>query len=143
MSSRKVVLVTAALTCLVCAAATGLTLSSATNSLWLKFLIFFLLSVTHEGVRLGRKTYLIDMASGNKRTEYVAVSNTVFGLLLLVIGLAGALLVQVSLTAVLGVFSLSALLAVILGWRLPEVQQEGWQSAEITNAASHNKMPPA
>ena len=90
---------------------------------WLMLGLFFLLSVTHEGVRLGRKTYLVDMASGNRRTEYVAVSNSIIGLLLLVIGLGGALLAQVSTAAVLTLFALSGLLALFTGLRLPEVQE--------------------
>lgn len=47
---------------------------------------FFLLGVCHAGVRLGRKTYLVDMATGNQRTAYVAVSNTLIGFLLLLVG---------------------------------------------------------
>lgn len=123
ISSRKVLLLTAALTCLICLVSATLAMFGNENSFWLLLILFFLLSVTHEGVRLGRKTYLIDMASGNRRTDYVAVSNSVIGLLLLIIGLAGALLAQFSLVAVFTAFALSALLAVISGWRLPEVQQ--------------------
>ena len=85
--------------------------------------MFFLLSVTHEGVRLGRKTYLVDMAAGNRRTEYVAVSNSIIGLLLLIVGLAGAVLAQFSVVAVLVLFAVSGLFAVLIGLRLPEVQE--------------------
>ncbi len=123
LSSRKVLLLTAAATSLICAVASGLALSANSNSFWLILGLFFLLSVTHEGVRLGRKTYLVDMASGNRRTEYVAVSNTVIGLLLLIIGLAGALVAQVSLVAILALFALSALFAFVAGLSLPEVQE--------------------
>ena len=38
---------------------------------------YFLLNVAHEGVRLGRKTHLIDIATAENRASYVAVSNTV------------------------------------------------------------------
>ena len=51
--------------------------------------IFLVLNVMHGGVRLGRKVYLVDMASGENRAAYVAVSNTVIGLLMLVGGLIG------------------------------------------------------
>jgi len=122
-SSRKVLLLTAAATCLICAVASGLALTANSNSFWLVLGLFFLLSVTHEGVRLGRKTYLVDMAAGNRRTDYVAVSNSVIGLLLLVIGLVGALAAQYSLVAVLSFFALSGLFAALTGLRLPEVQQ--------------------
>ena len=63
------------------------------------------------------------MASGNRRTDYVAVSNSVIGLLLLIIGLAGALLAQFSLVAILALFALSALIAFVTGSGLPEVQE--------------------
>ena len=121
-SSRRVLLLTAAATCGICALAGGLALSANANGFWLVLGLFLLLSVTHEGVRLGRKTYLVDMAAGNRRTDYVAVSNSIVGLLLLVIGLAGALLAQFSLAAVLAIFALSALGALLTGLRLPEVQ---------------------
>ena len=123
LSSRKVLLLTAAFTCFICAVASLLALSAGSNSFWLILILFFLLAVTHEGVRLGRKTYLVDMASGNRRTDFVAVSNSVIGLLLLIIGLAGALVAQFSLAAILAIFSLSGLIAVITGSGLPEVQK--------------------
>ena len=123
LSSRKVLLMTAAATCLICAVAGGLALSPNSNSFWLVLGLFFLLSITHEGVRLGRKTYLVDMAAGNRRTEYVAVSNSIIGLLLLIIGLAGAVLAQFSVVAVLALFALSGMFAVLTGLRLPEVQE--------------------
>ncbi|NNL10949.1 MAG: MFS transporter [Pseudomonadales bacterium] len=122
LSSRKVLLLTAGATCFICTVASGLALTANSNSFWLVLGLFFLLSVTHEGVRLGRKTYLVDMAVGNRRTEYVAVSNTIIGLLLLIIGLAGAVLAQFSVVAVLALFALSGLFAVLTGLRLPEVQ---------------------
>ena len=59
-------------------------------------LAFFGLGVAHAGVRLGCKTYLVDMSDGNQRTNYVAVSNTVIGGLLLLIGALGTLAALVS-----------------------------------------------
>lgn len=38
-------------------------------------------SVAHQGARIGRKTYLVDMADSGNRASYTAVSNTVVGLL--------------------------------------------------------------
>jgi hypothetical protein len=48
--------------------------------------VYLLLALAHTGVRLGRKTYVVDLATGNRRTDYVAVSNTAMGVLLLVTG---------------------------------------------------------
>lgn len=120
ISSRCVLLLTAALTSITCASAGVLAWLQPDNSIWLILLLFFLLSVIHQGVRLGRKTYVIDLASGNRRTDYVAVSNSVIGLMLLLIGLVGALLAQFSVPAVLGAFALTSLLAAFIGRHLPE-----------------------
>ncbi|CAG0911666.1 unnamed protein product, partial [Cyprideis torosa] len=64
-------------------------------------LAFFGLGVAHSGVRLGRKTYLVDMSEGNRRTDYVAVSNTTIGALLLLSGALGALTSLVSVPGTL------------------------------------------
>ena len=53
---------------------------------WLYPVAFFILAIAHAGVRIGRKTYMVDMAGGTKRTDYTAVSNTVIGVLLLAVG---------------------------------------------------------
>lgn len=47
---------------------------------------YFLLTLIHTGVRVARKTYVVDMAEGDTRTTYVAVSNTAMGLILLLVG---------------------------------------------------------
>jgi hypothetical protein len=52
-------------------------------------MIFLVLNVMSGGVRLGRKIYLVDMATGENRAAYVAVSNTVIGVLMLFGGLVG------------------------------------------------------
>lgn len=82
---------------------------------------FFLLGVCHAGVRLGRKTYLVDMASGNQRTTYVAVSNTVIGFLLLATGAVTAWLATLSIGLALTVLGLAGLLGSAIGWRLRDV----------------------
>lgn len=58
---------------------------------WIAPLAFFFLAIAHSGVRIGRKTYVLDMASGTRRTDYVAVSNTVIGGVLLLSGALGFL----------------------------------------------------
>jgi predicted MFS family arabinose efflux permease len=44
--------------------------------------LIFLCAVAHQGARIGRKTYLVDLADGDNRAAYTAVSNTVLGLFL-------------------------------------------------------------
>ena len=83
-------------------------------------LLFLLLSVGHAGVRVGRKTYLLDMAAGNQRTDYVSVSNTIIGVLLLVVGGISSLLAWWSLVAVLWFFAASCLAGLLYAVKLPE-----------------------
>jgi MFS family permease len=83
---------------------------------------FFVASIAHDGVRVGRKTYLVDLADGNRRTDYVAASNTVIGVILLLAGLAGALSVIVTVAGVVLLLSLAGLIGAWLSARLREVQ---------------------
>jgi hypothetical protein len=94
---------------------------SATASLWFYPIAFFGLGIAHAGVRLGRKSYLVDMAEGNRRTDYVAVSNTVIGALFLASGLIGALAVSVSVEATILLLGLAGLLGSWLSLRWKEV----------------------
>lgn len=121
-SSRVVMIFTSALTAGICLTTAAMA-HFDTQISWLYAVVFFLLSVTHEGVRLGRKTYVIDLGKGNKRTDYVAVSNSFIGVMLLVVGFSGALLAQVSLVLVLTAFALASGVAMIMGLKLKEVQQ--------------------
>ncbi|WP_114416588.1 MFS transporter [Marinospirillum perlucidum] len=89
---------------------------------WAVYLLAFLgLGIAHSGVRLGRKTYMLDMAGGNKRTDYVAVSNTVIGFLLLGTGLLGALAALVSLQAALLLLGLGGVISAYMSHQWPEI----------------------
>jgi hypothetical protein len=90
-------------------------------AIWFYPIAFFGLGIAHAGVRLGRKTYLVDMAEGNKRTDYVAVSNTVIGALLLVSGLLGALAATVSVEGTILLLGLAGLAGSALSLRWKEV----------------------
>ncbi len=92
--------------------------------IWLMPIIYFILSIGYQGIRIGRKTYIVDLAEGNKRTDYVAVSNTLIGLILLVSGLIGALTSFIGLSGVILVLSIIGLIAIILANKLPEVQED-------------------
>lgn len=89
---------------------------------WFYLAAFFVLSVAHAGVRLGRKTYLVDMSGGNKRTDYVSVSNTAIGLLLLVTGGISALASLISTGTVILLLGLMGAAGVYSAFRLPEVE---------------------
>lgn len=93
----------------------------AAAAVWFYPLAFFGLGIAHAGVRLGRKTYMVDMAQGNKRTDYVAVSNSVIGALLLGSGLVGALAAMVSVEATILLLGLAGLFGAVLSLRWKEV----------------------
>jgi len=84
-------------------------------------IIFLLLNVMHGGVRLGRKVYLVDMASGENRAAYVAVSNTVIGVLMLLGGLVGLLADWLGAASVVLLLGLLSLLAALFIRSLPDV----------------------
>lgn len=89
---------------------------------WFYPAIFLVLSVAHSGVRLGRKTYVVDLASGNRRTDYVAVSNSVIGAVLLLLGSMGAVAQAFSVPVVILVLSVLGLAGAWVSWQLPELE---------------------
>jgi MFS family permease len=86
--------------------------------------IFFVAVVAHSGVRVGRKTYVVDLGGDDKRAHYVAVSNTLMGILLLIAGSIGALLGAWSPFAAIAFFAASSLAGAALGRSLREVTHE-------------------
>ncbi|BBN80959.1 MFS transporter [Pseudoalteromonas sp. A25] len=92
------------------------------TSIWFLPSMYFLLSVAHQGVRLGRKTYLVNLAQGNQRTDYVAVSNTVIGLLLLLLGSIGFLDNWLTTADLIVIYSLLGLVGAISAALLAKVE---------------------
>jgi hypothetical protein len=91
------------------------------NGLWFLPAAYFILSIAHEGVRVGRKTYVVNLGTGNQRTDYVAISNTVIGVLLLVVGSVGFLTPLVGNEGVIGLLALMGAVGVLMSWSLREV----------------------
>jgi hypothetical protein len=122
-SSRKVMIRGALMASTVClsVAGTAFFTEESMGGVWLYPSAFFVLNIAHAGVRLGRKTYLVDMAGGNKRTDYTAVSNTVIGVLLLATGALTALVSTFSNTAVILVLGLMGLAGAFSAMGLSEV----------------------
>lgn len=89
---------------------------------WLFPALFFGLGIAHSGVRAGRKTYLVDLADGVKRTDYVAVSNTLIGIVLLVVGGITSLLSFLPVEGIVLGLSLVGLAGAGLAFTLPEAQ---------------------
>lgn len=89
---------------------------------WFVPLAYFVLSVAHSGVRVGRKTYVVDLAQGNRRTDYVAVSNSVIGVVLLLAGLTGALSGILGTAGIILVLSVMGLAGALMSAALPEIE---------------------
>lgn len=85
--------------------------------------VYFALTFMHTGVRVGRKTYVVDMAEGDQRTTYVAVSNTALGIVLLVVGGISSLLATLHIFAALVFLAATGLVGVFAGTRLPDVSK--------------------
>ena len=90
-------------------------------SIWLLPLAYFVLSIAHSGVRVGRKTYVVDLAAGADKTAYVSVSNTVIGVLLLLVGLLGLLTPLIGNAGMIGLLALIGVAGAILTTRLKDV----------------------
>lgn len=84
---------------------------------------YFLLTLLHTGVRVGRKTYVVDMAEGDLRTTYVAVSNSAMGIVLLVVGAVSSALAAVAIPWALLFLAALGVVGVFAGARLPEVSR--------------------
>lgn len=93
------------------------------DAVWFLPVGYFVLAVAHSGVRVGRKTYVVNLGTGNARTDYVAISNTVIGVLLLVVGTVGILAPIIGNEGVIGLLALMGLVGAVLGSTLPSVEQ--------------------
>ncbi|MBT8447727.1 MAG: MFS transporter, partial [Gammaproteobacteria bacterium] len=90
---------------------------------WFLPLAFFLLSIAHAGARVGRKTYVVDLASGNRRTDYVSIGNSVIGVLLLLTGLIGLAEPLLTIPGIILTFSIMGVASAAYGSRLPGVSK--------------------
>jgi hypothetical protein len=91
------------------------------GQVWFYPSVFFVLMIAHSGVRLGRKTYVVDLADGNRRTDYVAVSNSVIGVVLLLLGGMGTVAQVLSVPLVILVLSILGLAGAAMSRSLPDV----------------------
>lgn len=89
---------------------------------WMYPAVVFILTLAHSGVRIGRKTYIVDIAEGNKRIDYVSISNTVIGIILIIVGVLSSILSLFSIPIVIFALSIIGVLGTYLSYRLPEVK---------------------
>ncbi|MHC9036807.1 MFS transporter, partial [Cobetia marina] len=95
------------------------------DSVWSYAVVYGLLVIAHSGIRLGRKTYVVDLASADNRALYVALSNTLTGVLMLVLGLAiGGLAQWLGSEWLLLILAGVATAAALCAQRLPEVEDD-------------------
>ncbi len=85
--------------------------------------LLFVLTISYQGVRIGRATHLVDMASAEKRGAYTALSNTIVGALLVAGGIFGAIAGWAGEAVVLALFAAMCVAAAIAARGLNEVQQ--------------------
>lgn len=100
--------------------AAGLGLAGA--PVWAFAGAYFGLAALHAGVRLGRKTYLVDLADAEDRARYTAVANTLIGVMLLAGGGLTSLAGSLGAAAAVALLALPAAAGGVLALRLPEVQ---------------------
>jgi hypothetical protein len=89
---------------------------------WLGPAAYLLLAITHAGARTGRKTYVVDMAHGDERTRYVAVSNTLIGVVLLATGAIGAVVATFGASWALAALAAAGLLGGLVSLSMEEVE---------------------
>ncbi len=119
-SSRATLRLSMSLVALLLATIIGYTMLSEARSSDKFFfpVVFFLTGLAHAGVRVGRKTYLVNLSGGNKRTDYVAVGNTLIGIVLIIAGLLTGLVALISIQWTLALFMLAAALGSAYGKKL-------------------------
>lgn len=125
-SSRKVLMlagIIGGLTLLASAAIGWLGVVAQNGSSWVFAGLLFVLMIAYRGVRVGRSTHIVDMASPDTRAAYTALSNTIVGMLLLVAGGFAAIAEWAGNEVVLALFGMMSLGATLVALGLNEVQQ--------------------
>lgn len=89
------------------------------TSWWLAAIIF-ITGFAQAGTRLGRKTYLVDAAPEKERPLYVAVSNTLVGIIFLGSSLIGLLAALIGVQGVIAAFTLMMLAGSVMAFHLPD-----------------------
>lgn len=90
---------------------------------WVMPLGFFAVNLAHTAVRVARKTYVVDMAGGDKRTQYVGAANTMMGIILLILGGISSVIAIAGPEAALIFLALVGFLGVWRAGRLTEISR--------------------
>ncbi|MBO6550896.1 MAG: MFS transporter permease [Rhizobiales bacterium] len=122
-SSRLVLMYSALIGGITLAATTFLSMFELLSDNYLLPLLLFSLMISYQGVRLGRSTHLVDMADEETRAAYTALSNSVIGLFLLLVGGSFSILASIfNENFILAISSLMCFLSMISTYYLREEQ---------------------
>ncbi len=96
---------------------------SFVSQTWFVPLFYFLLEICHQGVRVGRKTFVVNAASAHSRAAFVTASNSIIGAMLLIVGGTAAYFQHVPPHLMIASFSGFCLLGCLVAAGLPEVEK--------------------
>jgi len=99
-------------------AVVGLATLGYFSNVWVVAGSLFLLMVAYQGVRIGRSTHLVNIATEQTRTSYTAISNALIGAALLVTGTFGALVPFIGLVGVIGLLAAMCFLGSLVARRM-------------------------
>jgi MFS family permease len=85
--------------------------------------VVFVAVVAQEGVRLGRKAYLVTAAPPDERPLYVALANTIIGVVMIALALLGVLAQVAGVPAAVTAVLVLSLLGVVATRGTPEPEQ--------------------
>lgn len=123
-SSRTVLIASGCLAAAIAVVALAIgALPHAWRSPWLYAVVFVLLGIAEQGVRLGRKTYLVDAAPADDRPLYVAFANTGVGVLALAGGVVGAAVQFHGAGAAIMILGVLSVLGALVGLMMPEAER--------------------
>ena len=121
-SSRRLIAAASGSASLLVVVFVGLsTVDTLATSSWWYVGTYLALALVHQAARLGRSTYVVDLGDTGDRTDYVAVSNTVMGVLLLVVGAISSAVAVFGPTAALLVLAAIGLVGIPVSLSMPEV----------------------
>ena len=123
-SSRKVLMRSGIIGAVAMAAAVVVSLMDLAGIVAVLPACLMVLMIAYNGVRQGRSTYLVDMAPEDQRSAYAAVSNTVIGCILLLVGLGGGVASIFGPKLALAGFAIMALAATWVARGLDEVEKQ-------------------
>ncbi|TRD10061.1 MFS transporter [Erythrobacter insulae] len=123
-SSRRVLLISALAGGAALAVSAAASYAGLIQTIWVLPLLLLGLMISYQGVRLGRSTHLVDMATEDTRAAYTALSNTIIGAILLGGSVFGAIAQFFGNSAVLALMAALCLAGAYFAARLEEVQEK-------------------